>query len=171
MIDLPCLLYTHSEGKYCGLEGLENVPESHEIQFGMSRIVGFPSNAQYHMDREYKKQVALADALWGPGGDRVISAKLKNFIEARKPIGVEFLPVSIIDHKGKVASKDYFILHPVRIVDCVDQKMSIVVWNPIKKDLIASCEERLESRCDSGGRIVMASAASRIRCVHSAAPG
>jgi hypothetical protein len=93
------------------------------------------------MNSEFKKQIALADNLWGPGGHRVISARLKDFIEARKPTGVEFLSVSIINHKGKVASADYFILHPVRILDCVDQKRSTFVWNPIDKDLIASCSE------------------------------
>lgn len=138
MIDAPYVLRTRAGSKYCGLGNLENVPKAFEIQFGMSRTAGFPADARYSMDQEFKKQVALADALWGVG-DRVISAKLKTFIEARNPVDVEFLPVSIINHKGKVASADYFILHPVRIVDCIDQKSSTLKWNAIKPDLISSC--------------------------------
>jgi hypothetical protein len=141
MTDQPYLWKANSGGKYCVLESLQNVPDAYEIAAGKPRLTGFPKNAQYHMNREFKKQVALADNLWGPGGHRVISGKLKSFVETRKPVGVEFLPVSIIDHKGKVASADYFLLHPVRIVDCIDQKKSQIDWNAIDKDQISSCPE------------------------------
>ncbi len=141
MIDSPYLWCDRTAGKYCVLDGLHSVPDSHEIQFGISRATGFPHDAHYCMDPEFKKQVALSDNLWGPGGDRVISAKLKDFLAARNPIDVEFLPVSIINHKGKVASADYSILHPLRIVDCIDQKNSAFKWNAIKPDLIGSCSK------------------------------
>jgi hypothetical protein len=54
----------------------------------------------------------------------VVSAKLAAVLRARPVAKMEYLPVSIIDHKGKVASKDYFILNPLELVDCIDRKKS-----------------------------------------------
>jgi len=141
MIELPYLWLKTTANKYCGLESLENVPAAHEIQFGKPRLTNFPKDAHYKMSKEFKKQIALADNLWGPGGDRVISAKLRAFVEARVPMGVEFLPVSIINHKGKLASSEYFILHPVLIIDCVDQESSKFTWNPINREAIGTCSQ------------------------------
>jgi hypothetical protein len=50
----------------------------------------------------------------------VASLKLKNFLETRQLPKVEYLPITILDHKGRPASRDYFIIHPIEPVDCLD---------------------------------------------------
>jgi hypothetical protein len=52
---------------------------------------------------------------------------------------VEYLPVQILNHKKKLASKDYFILNPLSVVDCVDIEASEVEWDVIRTDFIESC--------------------------------
>jgi hypothetical protein len=49
--------------------------------------------------------------------------------------------VQILDHKGRVASADYFLLNPLTTVDCIDTKASGVSWNDINPVLIESCKK------------------------------
>ena len=53
---------------------------------------------------------------------------------------VEYLPVQILNHKKKVASKDYFLMNPLSVVDCIDVEASEVEWDVVRKDFIESCE-------------------------------
>lgn len=53
---------------------------------------------------------------------------------------VEFLPVAIEDHTKKIVSRDYFIMHPLGMVDCIDIKKSKGKYNPLKKEMLTSCK-------------------------------
>jgi hypothetical protein len=125
---------------FCSLDLLENVDDSFELKRGVSRAQGFPSTASFSMDPAHKKAVKLGDNLYTLENVLVISKPLKEFLESRKPLETEFLPVSIINHKGRLASPDYFIVNPLSVQDCINKSKSTLDWNPIEKDLIASCE-------------------------------
>jgi hypothetical protein len=49
---------------------------------------------------------------------------LRDWLVKRQIPKVEYLPVSIVDHRGRVASADYVIVHPVEPVDCIDRERS-----------------------------------------------
>ena len=51
---------------------------------------------------------------------------------------LNILPVRIIDHRGRVASSDYFIVHPINPVARIDESASVFKMNLIKKDRIQS---------------------------------
>ena len=87
--------------KYCVLGGLLSVPDEYEISKGKSRADGFPDDARFTMDKRFPKQVALSDSLSNLERMVVVSPRLRAFIEATSPPSVEFLPVSIINHKGR----------------------------------------------------------------------
>ncbi len=117
--------------RFCVLTGLKNVDDVYEISKGIPRARGFPKKACFHMDPKFPKYVALADNIDNLDRMLVVSRPLKEFIEERKPPDVEYLPISILNHKGKVASAEYFVVHPTHIVDCIDQKKSTFEWNSI----------------------------------------
>jgi hypothetical protein len=72
----------------------------------------------------------------------VVSGRLKEQIAAADSAGqIEFLPVTILNHKGRVASEDYFFLNPVGSVDCIDIEKSGVEWNDIDDTVISSFEQ------------------------------
>ncbi|HWU41802.1 MAG TPA: DUF1629 domain-containing protein [Bdellovibrio sp.] len=54
----------------------------------------------------------------------VVSKSLKSFLQAQDISKMEFLPVSIVDQRGKVMSKEYSILHPLELIDCMDRSAS-----------------------------------------------
>jgi len=132
------LVWTQNSGvKYCVLLGLQNVDDEWEIKEGRSRAKGFPPDAYFEMDRQFRKQVALSDQLANLENMAVVSESLKGFIEARKPANVEFLPVHIKDHKGRNVNAAYHIMNPLSIVDCIDKQRSDIQWNNLSPELIS----------------------------------
>jgi hypothetical protein len=126
---------------FCSLTALQNVDKSWELKFGISRSDGFPITARFDMDPSHPKAIKLADCIYNANALAVISQALKEFIESRQPPRTEFLPVSIYNHKKRLASDSYFILNPLSLPDCIDMKKSKITWNKIKKDLIAFCKK------------------------------
>jgi hypothetical protein len=125
--------------KYCALGGLQGVPDEYEIKRGISRSLNFPDDAHFKMDKSFSRQVALADSLSNLEGMVVVSPQLRGFLEAEALPSIEFLRVSILSHKERVASTDYCIVNPLQIVDCIDQGRSEIVWNRIDPTLISGC--------------------------------
>jgi hypothetical protein len=126
--------------RFAVLTRLKNVADIWQLAKGIPRAKGFPKDALFEMDPKFSKFVALADNIDNVDRALVVSKRLKEFIEARKPADVEYLRVSIIDHKGKAASDEYFVVHPVCVVDCIDQQRSVLRWNAIDKEKISAAD-------------------------------
>jgi hypothetical protein len=119
-------------------------PSGFEDQFmlaeGVSLLGQWPANVVCKMSPKYPKDIELTDNLHG-GNYPVISQRLKTKIAASASANqCEFLPVSVLNHKGRVASKDYFILNPVGSVDCIDTEESEVEWNDLDETDISEME-------------------------------
>ncbi|NTX07400.1 hypothetical protein HUA75_37195 [Myxococcus sp. CA040A] len=56
----------------------------------------------------------------------IVSTRLKTLLEQYSGARIEFLPVSISNHKGRIAAKDYFIANVLEHVDCIDKERSEV---------------------------------------------
>lgn len=127
--------------RFAVLTPIRNVKDAYEIAKGIPRAQGFPKNALFDMDPKFPRYVALSDNM--KNGDRmpVVSKKLKEFIEARGPRRVEYLRVGIVNHKKKPVGDEYYVVHPVEVVDCIDTSHSVIRWNRIDKDKIASCNK------------------------------
>ncbi len=113
----------------CRLEGIESWRFlEHEPLTAV-----YPNDVRLHMHPDHPKDVQLIDA-HTDGVLTIISQRIKNLLGERP--GIEYLPVSIIDHKGRLASSDYFILHASAGVDCLDLVRSKPQYNFIDKDCI-----------------------------------
>lgn len=137
-------------GGFATLEGLSNVDDVYELKRGIPRSKDFPKDACFYMDSAFPKEIKLADNILNL--DRLIAASnnLRSFIEARKPEATEYLPVSIYNHKGRIASDEYCIINPLQVMDCIDQEASDITWNKIDSELISGCFELVldDSRID-----------------------
>lgn len=54
----------------------------------------------------------------------IASSALRALIEARCPTGIEFLPFTLFDPRGRPFSTDYCIVNPLGTVDCLDYAAS-----------------------------------------------
>jgi hypothetical protein len=124
---------------FCVCEGLEKVEDTHELKRGASMADRFPADARFSMDPDYPKDIKLGDTIRNDDGLILVSKRLKETIEAGGIDKVEFLQVTIINHKGRLASTEYFIVNPVEIRDAIDLHQSDVQWNAINPNLISSC--------------------------------
>ena len=121
------------------LDALSKVEDRWEIVEGVPRAATFPFNVTFTVDPDFPHDTLLIDAFESTVAMTVISAKLKAFFEERTVRQVEYLPVTILDHKGRPAA-EYFILHPIYPVDCLNLKESEAKWDFIDDTTIGKVE-------------------------------
>jgi len=121
----------------CVLDKLNGVERQWEFREGVPRAAMFSENAVFTMDPDYPYNILMVDNLPNIHMLIVASRKLREFIETRKPEKVEYLPVTILDHRGRVASKDYFIIHPIHPVDCLNLDECGVRWSTLDENHIS----------------------------------
>jgi len=121
----------------CSTRSIQNVENSHDLGRGRPRSKGFPSDAYFQMNPDYPKDIKLVDQVCNIGHFILVSSRMVEFLRTLNLNNTEFLPVSILNHRGGVAAEDYFVIHACEIVDCIDKDASDVMWGSIDKDLIA----------------------------------
>jgi hypothetical protein len=117
--------------KSCVLTALQGVEDDYELLEGISRINGFPEDAYFNMDDDFPRNLQLEDFLLNENSLLVISDRLKAFLEAKKLKNNEFLPVHVVNHKGRKVREPYYIFHQVELQDCIDVSKSDLILNAI----------------------------------------
>jgi hypothetical protein len=98
----------------------------------------FPKNVVFEMDQRRPTNVRLIDFHVDGKSPVIVSKRLRELIEQHsKPQYIEFLPITIKNHKGRIASKDYFIVHGSKVIDCLDLKASEAEYDLLETDRIS----------------------------------
>ncbi len=63
---------------------------------------------------------AVFDCIHNTLGYFIVSAELRDVLEQECPTAIEFLPINLINHKGRRDKRDFFIANVLGTVDCVD---------------------------------------------------
>lgn len=128
-----------AEPGHCTLDS-SYVPYTSEMHAGESVAAKFPRDIKYQMSDLFPDDLLLSDN-FECAGQIVVSLPLKERL-AKELLGhhLEFLPVTILNHKGRIASTDYFIVHSQDMVDCINIAKSKVQWNPLDKAIIMACK-------------------------------
>ena len=123
----------------CSLEILLGVDDPEELDQGFSRKKGWPDDARFEMDPNAPKDMKLEDFLQNGSSFCVVSTRFKELVEKEKPPRVEYLPVSIINHKGRKEKAQYWILHSTPMVkNAIDLKKTKAKRNNINPDVFSS---------------------------------
>jgi uncharacterized protein DUF1629 len=96
----------------------------------------FPKNATVKFGDKFKDRRELFDFVHNMERTLFVSSKVRGILEKLDTPDLEFLPVSILDHKGAVAANDYFILNPIGTQDIIDMKKSDLVMDSLAEDEI-----------------------------------
>lgn len=91
------------------------------------------------MSDEYPDDIALADNCYTTMHN-IVSEKIKQFLEKKVENNIEFIPVEIINHKGRKEPELYYLLNPLDVCDCIDKEASEVEWSTLQADSIDDCE-------------------------------
>jgi hypothetical protein len=103
------------------------------------------------MNPKRPRNVRLIDA-HEDGPFLVASKRLRELIQAHNPKDIEFLPVTIKNHKNRVASTEYTIVHGAKALDCLDLKKSKPTNHFIEKKKVMQVEQLIldETRIPAG---------------------
>jgi hypothetical protein len=126
------LFYQHRKGS-CSTTFLSNRDFAWSLSTGQSVAESWPADMSLSMNPERAKDVALSDYIHNLEGLLVASPRMVDFFTEQNLPNLEFLPVSILDHKGRVASDAYKIIHCCNVVDCVDQDQSDFQWDGLSE--------------------------------------
>jgi Immunity protein family (Imm11) len=130
----------------CHIEEPEGLDRVWELTEGVPRATTFPEDVAFRMNPDYPYNTLLIDNLKNTSLLIVGSRRLKEFLEERVLQKVEYLPVTIIDHKGRTASTEYFIIHPIDPIDCLDLDQSGVRWSVLDDQSIDKVERLVIDR-------------------------
>ena len=121
-------------------------PEAFELDEGEPAAALFPPESTVRFSEDFPKRRKVLDFMSNTFGCHIVSAKVKRILEAQGAKNCEFIPLTILDHKGKVASKEHFLLQVLGHVEAVDMERSQVVMNSILKDRIGNFEHLVLKR-------------------------
>jgi len=96
----------------------------------------YPKNATVQFADKFKDRRKLNDFVFNIQDVLFVSSKVKGILDQLEVPNLEFLPVTIKDHKGAVAADDYFILNPIGQQDVIDLKKSKVLMDKLLEDEI-----------------------------------
>lgn len=128
------------EGGSCMLDPPTGYDDDWEFYEGIPMAAGFPPGVSLRMSDDHKRNVRLTDNIMNLGTLIVASERLTALLQAKALKNVEFLPVTIINHKRRVASRDYSIVHPVMSQDCLDLQKSGCTYSNISPGDIISVD-------------------------------
>jgi hypothetical protein len=131
--------YKRIDGKV-SLDRLVNVDDAFDLMYGRPRAKGWPSDASFSMRADRKDNTILTDTLSNTDSLIIASEKLVALLRGRNVASMEYLPLTIFDHKKKPVKTQYYILNPVSLVDCVDVKASGGKASPLDPDALGSIE-------------------------------
>ncbi len=140
------------EENACSLVGIAGVEDSYELNEGVPRAKDFGDDALFKMNPEFPDDMCLLDNVMNVDGFIVASFELRTFLERRRIRNVEYLPVRILDHKGRVASSDYCIVHPIKPQAILDEKKSVARRSAVDPETIVEMDKLVvdATRIDAG---------------------
>jgi hypothetical protein len=133
----------------CSVTHLNDRELAWPLKTGKSVATAWPKDMTFSMNPERSKDVALTDYIPNLEGFLLASPRLTTFLREQALPGVEFLPVTILDHKKRVASKEHTIVNCYHVVDCVDQKSSDFKWDGLENPSMVV--KRMALRADALG--------------------
>jgi hypothetical protein len=121
------ILSTSDDPKHCLVDEVPESlnPKKWRISKGLPMEHRYPPDVVLKMDSGHKGLV-VPDLVSNTVRITIVSSKLKGLLEQHSGARIEFLPVSMANHKGRIAAKDYFIANVLDHVDCVDKERSEV---------------------------------------------
>ncbi len=121
-------ILTHSiDPKYCLIEDeAKGVEEEWNLIEGNRMGDNFPEDAAYYMSHDHKG-MKLSDFLSNYINLLMISNKVRDLMRQEGITDVEFLPFTLYDKKGRIASQEHCIANMLGTIDCLDLENSIFV--------------------------------------------
>jgi hypothetical protein len=153
----------------CSLAPMRGFPEAWKLKQGVPLPDGLPPDARFDMHPDRQNDVALTDSLYNINMVIVGSQRLCQLLEAKSLQDVEFLPMPVYNHKGRLVEPPYSIVHPINPVDCLDAQASGARPSRINPKIIDKVDRLIidESRIPAGRLLVRPKGYHRVILAHN----
>lgn len=125
----------------CVLNELTGLDRQFRLNNGTPLAADFPPGVALHMDPDFPDDLLVTDSLRNADMLVVASDPLADVIRKFATSGVEFLPVKIIDHKGRSLAGPFHIVHPIDPVDAIDRERSVFEEDLLEPGAIESIDK------------------------------
>lgn len=119
-----------NDERLCFFDSVPKGVERYSYRFGKGIELSskYPPDAKLYMEKKYPG-VKLPSYIGNTSGMLLVSRELRETIERHSAgAAIEYLPVTIIDHKRRQYSTDYTIVNPLGTFDCADDKASEIEY-------------------------------------------
>lgn len=130
----------HADPALCMLEG---VPDGMGVQYyrlvkGEAAKAYYPSDASLQLKDKYAG-IKLSSLLGNTEGYLVLHEEAVALVQAAVPSGIEYLPLRIIGHNGRVLSDAYYIVNPLGTYDVLHPSSEVEYFDDAK-DLVVGID-------------------------------
>ncbi len=123
-----------------GLDSIENVERARLLGRGVSMREGFSPQAQFRVSKR-PKSTTFVDDLSNLDSVKVCSARLVAFLQRQRLAHLEYLPVRILDQRGRLATEDYRIVNPCPAQAVLDLERSGPRFSAMRKTTIVELKK------------------------------
>src|SRR5262245_42403684 len=110
----------------------------YQLLQGVSRLAGWPADLAARFSDDEPEGMKLTDWVSNPFGWLLISGRFKQLLEDVGAPAVEYLPIKMKNHKGRLASADYWIVNFLVLIGAVDRERSAFEVSAAEDDKIYS---------------------------------
>ncbi|WP_163998468.1 imm11 family protein [Pyxidicoccus caerfyrddinensis] len=90
----------------------------------------YPADARIQLSEEHPG-IELTSLLGNNVNYLIVSRALQETLAAHCPnVEIEYLPFDLYDHRGRLYSRNYFIINPIGTYDCLDEPHSGIEYGP-----------------------------------------
>jgi hypothetical protein len=124
----------------------------------------FPKKATVSFSKKWPDRRKLYDFLDNTCDLLIVSSRVRGLLEQLEAKALEFLPLTVLDHKDKPVAEPYFILNPLGGQDIIDMEKSKVVMNTLNPGQIAHINKLVPQpeKVEPGAKLFRASRALRV---------
>lgn len=102
--------------------------ESGRVHVGDPLTPVYPPDARIYLTEE--SGIKLSSLIGNSRSMLLVSMELKDVIARHVTEAIEFLPVTLCDHRKRPLGPIYFIVNPLGAIDCIDLQASDVLYSP-----------------------------------------
>jgi len=102
----------------------KGVRATYQLVEGVSQVDKWPDDVALHFPDDFPERIGLTDNIANTHWWLIVSSAMRKIIQTHQSNDLEFLPVSIRNHKGRVAADDYSIVNFLRLIEVVDRGAS-----------------------------------------------
>ncbi|MFY0526487.1 imm11 family protein [Archangium gephyra] len=112
-------------------------PSKPDFYEAVSLKDSFPAGGTMSFSKDYPDFIRVLDFMTNTMSLPIVSGKVRQVFTSLGMDRCEFLPVTIQDHKGQVASKDHCIVNVLDVQDTIDMERSEYELSPFDESQIS----------------------------------